>query len=147
MEIIMSNIRRTRIILHPQPNHFMMPSPLAKEFPAYNRQGTMQNISMQKAGCTSHKGIFRFVFLRFWGNVLPSVFNGSVGATFEQATTALREGPSQSGGGDTLKLSDRIEHCLTTSLSTIEVASLMPSGSTRIQEIFPRTAAHRVWSL
>ena len=62
----------------------------------------MQNISMQKAGCTSQREYFD-LFYPSYGDTLPD-FNGSVGMTFEQAGHGVcgRE-PSQSAG-DTLEI-------------------------------------------
>ena len=56
-----------------------------------------------------------------YGDTYP-LYNGSIGMTFEQggigAGLAIK-----TAAGDTLKLADRIAHHLTTSLSTVEVAS------------------------
>ncbi len=62
------------------------------------------------------------LFYPSYGDTYPT-FKGAIGMTYEQA------GHSQAGreilieNGDTLSLSDRIEHHKTTALSTIEVAS------------------------
>ena len=62
------------------------------------------------------------LFYPSYGDTYPT-FKGAIGMTYEQA------GHSQAGreilieNGDTLKLMDRIDHHMTTALSTIEVAS------------------------
>jgi len=72
------------------------------------------------------------LFYPSYGDTYP-IFNGSVGMTFEQAGHGVAGRAIAVSGGDTLKLSDRIEHHLTTSLSTIEVASL---NAVRINQEF-----------
>ncbi|RZK50878.1 MAG: zinc carboxypeptidase [Pedobacter sp.] len=57
-----------------------------------------------------------------YGDTYP-MYNGAIGMTYEQG--GIRAGLAViTNSGDTLKLSDRIAHHYTTSMSTIEVASL-----------------------
>jgi hypothetical protein len=61
------------------------------------------------------------LFYPSYGDTYPS-YNGSIGMTYEQG--GIRAGLAvKTNSGDTLTLLDRIVHHLTTSLSTIEVAS------------------------
>lgn len=56
-----------------------------------------------------------------YGDTYP-LYNGSIGMTFEQG--GISAGLAiKTTAGDTLKLSDRIAHHLTTSLSTVEISS------------------------
>lgn len=62
------------------------------------------------------------LFYPSYGDTYP-IFNGSIGMTFEQAGHGMAGRAIALSGGDTLTLTDRIAHHLTTSLSTIEVAA------------------------
>lgn len=57
-----------------------------------------------------------------YGDTYP-MFNGAIGMTYEQAGNSSAGVAVLKEGGDTLTLYDRIQHHLTTSLSTIEVCS------------------------
>lgn len=61
------------------------------------------------------------LFYPAYGDSYP-IYNGSIGMTYEQAGHSMA-GLAISLGADTLRLSDRIAHHFTTSLSTIEVAA------------------------
>lgn len=58
-----------------------------------------------------------------YGDTWPT-FNGSIGMTYEQAGHGKAGLAIKLENGDTLTLKDRIDHHLTTSLSTVEMASL-----------------------
>jgi Zinc carboxypeptidase len=58
-----------------------------------------------------------------YGDTYP-MFNGAIGMTYEQAGNSRAGVAILTDNGDTLTLRDRIEHHLTTSRSTIEMASL-----------------------
>jgi len=62
------------------------------------------------------------LFYPSYGDTYP-MFNGAIGMTYEQAGHSVGGRAVTIMNGDTLRLSDRILHHLTTSLSTIEVAS------------------------
>ncbi len=62
------------------------------------------------------------LFYPSYGDTYP-IYNGSIGMTYEQAGHS-RGGLAIEVNDDTLTLKDRIEHHFTTSMSTIEVASL-----------------------
>ena len=62
------------------------------------------------------------LFYPAYGDTYP-IYNGSIGMTYEQAGHS-RGGLAIEINDDTLTLADRIEHHFTTSMSTIEVASL-----------------------
>lgn len=62
------------------------------------------------------------LFYPAYGDTYP-MYNGAIGMTYEQAGHG-RGGLGISVNGDTLKLTDRIQHHFTTSMSTIEVASM-----------------------
>jgi len=57
-----------------------------------------------------------------YGDTYP-MFNGGVGMTYEQGGHSRAGRGIEMENGDTLKLTDRIEHHLTTGLSTIETAA------------------------
>ena len=57
-----------------------------------------------------------------YGDTYPT-FNGAIGMTYEQAGGGLSGLAGQMDNGDTLRLSDRIAHHITTGLSTVEVAA------------------------
>nr|WKN38803.1 M14 family metallopeptidase [Tunicatimonas sp. TK19036] len=57
-----------------------------------------------------------------YGDTYP-IFNGAIGMTFEQGGSGQAGLAVLTEDGDTLTLKDRIDHHITTSLSTIEVAS------------------------
>lgn len=63
------------------------------------------------------------LFYPSYGDTYPS-FNGAIGMTYEQAGHGIAGRAIDLENGDTLFLRDRIEHHKTTSLSTIEVASV-----------------------
>ena len=56
-----------------------------------------------------------------YGDTYP-MFNGSIGMTYEQAGSGRAGNSVTLNNGDTLTLRDRIDHHVTTGLSTIEVA-------------------------
>ncbi|MFK7808349.1 MAG: M14 family metallopeptidase [Saprospiraceae bacterium] len=62
------------------------------------------------------------LFYPSYGDTWPT-FNGAVGMTYEQAGHSMAGRAIIMENGDTLKLSDRIEHHMTTALSTVEVSS------------------------
>jgi hypothetical protein len=62
------------------------------------------------------------LFYPSYGDTYP-MFSGSIGMTYEQAGNSSAGRAIVTGLGDTLTLHDRIEHHLTTSLSTIEIGS------------------------
>ncbi len=63
------------------------------------------------------------LFYPSYGDTYP-LFNGGIGMTYEQAGGGRGGVAVAINNGDTLTLADRIEHHFTTSISTIEVASL-----------------------
>ncbi|MFT3981425.1 MAG: M14 family metallopeptidase [Ferruginibacter sp.] len=62
------------------------------------------------------------LFYPSYGDTYP-LYNGSIGMTYEQAGHGMAGLAIDAGNGDTLKLTDRIAHHFTTSMSTLEVAS------------------------
>ena len=62
------------------------------------------------------------LFYPSYGDSYP-IFNGSIGMTYEQAGHGMAGLAIVAGEGDTLKLTDRIAHHFTTSISTLEIAS------------------------
>ncbi len=62
------------------------------------------------------------LFYPAYGDTYP-IYNGSIGMTYEQAGHSLAGLAIALDGDDTLKLTDRIAHHYTTSLSTIETAA------------------------
>jgi hypothetical protein len=62
------------------------------------------------------------LFYPSYGDSYP-LFNGSIGMTYEQAGHGMAGLAIDAGERDTLKLTDRIAHHFTTSMSTLEVAS------------------------
>ena len=62
------------------------------------------------------------LFYPSYGDTYP-MFNGAIGMTYEQAGNSSAGRAILSSNGDTLTLHDRIQHHLTTSRSTIEMAS------------------------
>jgi len=62
------------------------------------------------------------LFYPSYGDTYPT-FNGAIGMTYEQGGGPRGGRAVETDNGDTLTLHDRIEHHLTTSLSTIEVSS------------------------
>lgn len=62
------------------------------------------------------------LFYPSYGDSYP-LFNGAIGMTYEQAGHGMAGLAIDAGDKDTLKLTDRIEHHFTTSMSTLEVAS------------------------
>ncbi len=61
------------------------------------------------------------LFYPAYGDTYP-IYNGAIGMTYEQAGHSMA-GVSIATGEDTLTLKDRIDHHLTTGLSTLEIAS------------------------
>lgn len=61
------------------------------------------------------------LFYPAYGDTYP-LYNGAIGVTYEQAGHGMA-GLGIQVNGDTLRLTDRIEHHFTTSMSTLEVAS------------------------
>lgn len=62
------------------------------------------------------------LFYPSYGDTYP-MFNGSIGMTYEQAGNSRGGRAAAMSTGDTLTLLDRVQHHLTTSLSTIEISS------------------------
>lgn len=62
------------------------------------------------------------LFYPSYGDTYPT-FNGAIGMTYEQAGHGVGGTAVKLHNGDTLRLSDRIDHHHTTSLSTIEMTS------------------------
>ncbi|MFT4668266.1 MAG: hypothetical protein ACI8YQ_002924 [Polaribacter sp.] len=62
------------------------------------------------------------LFYPSYGDTWPT-FNGAIGMTYEQAGHSFAGRAIIMENGDTLKLSDRIEHHMTTALSTVEISS------------------------
>lgn len=62
------------------------------------------------------------LFYPSYGDTYP-MFSGAIGMTYEQAGNAMAGRAIFTAIGDTLTLGDRMEHHLTTSLSTIEMGS------------------------
>ena len=62
------------------------------------------------------------LFYPSYGDTYP-MFNGAIGMTYEQAGNSSAGRSIINSFGDTLTLNDRIQHHLTTSRSTIEIAS------------------------
>ena len=62
------------------------------------------------------------LFYPSYGDTYP-MFNGAIGMTYEQAGHSTAGRAIMTNNGDTLTLRDRIQHHLTTSRSTIEMAS------------------------
>lgn len=62
------------------------------------------------------------LFYPSYGDSYP-IFNGSIGMTYEQAGHGMAGLAIVAGDEDTLKLTDRIAHHFTTSMSTLEAAS------------------------
>ncbi|HEX6332893.1 MAG TPA: M14 family metallopeptidase, partial [Flavisolibacter sp.] len=69
-----------------------------------------------------------------YGDTYP-IFNGSIGMTYEQAGHGLAGLGVVTEAGDTLTLTDRVQHHFTTSLSTVEVAS---SNATQLVSEFKK---------
>lgn len=67
------------------------------------------------------------LFYPSYGDSYP-IYNGSIGMTYEQAGHGMAGLAIVAGEGDTLKLTDRIAHHFTTSMSTLEVASKNTAG-------------------
>jgi hypothetical protein len=79
----------------------------------------------QKGWLYFTKEVFDLLYPSY-GDTYP-LYNGSIGMTYEQAGGPAGGAAALTQVGDTLTLSDRISHHYTTSLSTIEVASLNAS--------------------
>ncbi|MEI9808398.1 MAG: hypothetical protein WDO16_11305 [Bacteroidota bacterium] len=65
------------------------------------------------------------LFYPSYGDTYP-LYNGAIGMTYEQGGGPAGGLGVETEEGDTLTLYDRVIHHYTTSLSTIEVSSLMP---------------------
>ena len=62
------------------------------------------------------------LFYPSYGDTYPT-FNGSIGMTYEQGGIGAGRAV-MTESGDTLTLKDRVDHHFTTSMSTVEIASL-----------------------
>ena len=62
------------------------------------------------------------LFYPSYGDTYP-IYNGAIGMTYEQAGHGMAGLAINLGNNDTLKLTDRIAHHFTTSMSTLEMAS------------------------
>ena len=81
------------------------------------------------------------LFYPGYGDTWPT-FNGAIGMTYEQAGSGRAGLGIITAEGDTLTLSDRIEHHYTTSLSTIEVAANQRARiTTEFAEYFQNAAS------
>ncbi len=81
------------------------------------------------------------LFYPSYGDTYP-MFNGAIGMTYEQAGNSRAGRAILTSTGDTLTLHDRILHHLTTSLSTIEIASQNAAKSVEnFQAYFSRSAS------
>jgi hypothetical protein len=78
------------------------------------------------------------LFYPAYGDSYP-IYNGSIGITYEQAGHSMA-GLAISVGADTLRLTDRIAHHFTTSMSTIEVAAANASQLNTAFEAYFSTA-------
>ncbi|RYD82045.1 MAG: zinc carboxypeptidase [Sphingobacteriales bacterium] len=67
------------------------------------------------------------LFYPSYGDSYP-IYNGSIGMTYEQAGHGMAGLAIVAGEEDTLKLTDRIAHHFTTSISTLEVAAKNADG-------------------
>lgn len=82
------------------------------------------------------------LFYPSYGDTYPT-FNGAIGMTYEQAGGPRGGRAIETANGDTLTLHDRIEHHLTTSLSTIEVSSKSAKNLvSNFREYYKSTSAH-----
>ncbi|MEO7444272.1 MAG: M14 family metallopeptidase, partial [Ferruginibacter sp.] len=81
------------------------------------------------------------LFYPSYGDTYP-LYNGAIGMTYEQAGHGRAGLGIALGGGDTLKLTDRIAHHFTTSLSTIEVSSAQHSRLLSAFQSFFRDAVY-----
>lgn len=102
-----------------QPFHEVI-TPWQKEFQEY--------IGKNNAKYFDEKGWLYFTKERFdlfypsYGDTYP-LYNGAIGMTYEQGGHSRGGLTVQTNSGDTLTLTDRIQHHYTTGLSTVEVAS------------------------
>lgn len=81
------------------------------------------------------------LFYPSYGDTYP-IFNGSIGMTYEQAGHGVAGRAITLNNGDTLTLYDRIAHHMTTSLSTIEMASKNAERVvTNFRQYYKNTAA------
>lgn len=82
------------------------------------------------------------LFYPSYGDTYP-LFNGAIGMTYEQAGHGMAGRAIRTGNGDTLTLRDRIDHHLTTSLSTIESSSKNAAEITRnFSDYYSRSASN-----
>lgn len=80
------------------------------------------------------------LFYPSYGDTYPT-FNGAIGMTYEQAGGPRGGRAVKTDNGDTLTLHDRIEHHLTTVLSTIEISSKSAASLTQnFREFYRHTA-------
>lgn len=81
------------------------------------------------------------LFYPSYGDTYP-MFSGAIGMTYEQAGNASAGVTIITGFGDTLTLHDRIEHHLTTSISTIEMGSRNAADIVKnFRDYYARSAA------
>ena len=113
---------------HNDPYYF---APAAKPYHQYitEWQGDFQDyIGKNNAKYFDENGWHYFskevfdLFYPSYGDTYPT-FNGAIGMTYEQGGHSMAGKGIQMENGDTLRLSDRIAHHLTTGLSTIETAA------------------------
>jgi len=82
------------------------------------------------------------LFYPSYGDTYP-MFNGAIGMTYEQAGHSTAGRAIRTGNGDTLTLRDRIDHHLTTSLSTIEAGSKSAAAVvSNFNEYYSRSASN-----
>lgn len=125
-------------------------APAAVPFHAYitSWQRELQDlIGANHAGYFDEEGWLFFtrqifdLFYPGYGDTWPT-FNGAIGMTYEQAGSGRAGLGIITAEGDTLTLSDRIEHHYTTSLSTIEVAANQRARiTTEFAEYFQNAAS------
>lgn len=106
-------------------------APAAKPYHEYItefQRDFQQEIGKNHAGYFDQRGWLYFTKEVFdllypaYGDTYP-LYNGAIGMTYEQGGSGRAGSAVTMENGDTLTLSDRIEHHTLTSLSTIEVAS------------------------
>ena len=106
-------------------------APAAKPYHEYItdfQRDFQQEIGRNHAGYFDQRGWLYFTKEVFdllypaYGDTYP-LYNGAIGMTYEQGGSGRAGSAVTMENGDTLTLSDRIEHHTLTSLSTIEVAS------------------------
>lgn len=75
------------------------------------------------------------LFYPSYGDTYP-MFNGAIGMTFEQAGHSMAGRAILTRSGDTLKLSDRIQHHAVVALSTVEVAAKQSQKLINEQKVY-----------